>query len=78
MTALRAEGCGRLSAAGCVSLRSGGDSGFAAEGCGLPLCGNAYKISVTGLALWVIWYDRQSADWLTAFATPYPTMQGAE
>ena len=37
LTALRAEGCGRLSAAGCVSLRSGGDSGFAAEGCGLPL-----------------------------------------
>ena len=37
MTALRAEGCGRLSAAGCVSLRSGGDSGFAAEGGGLPL-----------------------------------------
>ena len=25
-----------------------------AEGCGLPLCGNAYKISVTGFALWVI------------------------
>ena len=24
LTALRAEGCGRLSAAGCVSLRSGG------------------------------------------------------
>ena len=22
-----------------------------AEGCGLPLCGNAYKVSVTGLAL---------------------------
>ena len=31
MTALRAEGCSRLSAAGCVSLRSGGDSGSAAE-----------------------------------------------
>ena len=34
LTALRAEGCGRLSAVGCVSLRSGGDSGFAAEGDG--------------------------------------------
>ena len=25
-----------------------------AEGCGLPLCGNAYKVSVTGLAFCVI------------------------
>ena len=25
-----------------------------AEGCGLPLCGNAYKVSVTGLAFSVI------------------------
>ena len=31
-----------------------GLTAFQAEGCGLPLCGNAYKISVTGLALWVI------------------------
>ena len=37
MTALRAEGCSRLSAAGCVSLRSGGDSACGAEGGGLPL-----------------------------------------
>ncbi len=22
---------------------------FQAEGCGLPLCGNAYKVSVTGI-----------------------------
>ena len=35
-----------------------------------PFRGNAYKISVTGLALWVIWHDRQSAAWLTAFAPP--------
>ena len=34
---------------GLYSLRSGGDSGSAAEGCGLPLCGNAYIVSVTGL-----------------------------
>ena len=27
---------------------------FQAEGCGLPLCGNAYKASVTGLAVCVI------------------------
>ena len=32
-----------------------------AEGGGLPLCGNAYKISVTGLAFYVIWYDNHSA-----------------
>ena len=57
-----------------ASLRSGGDSGFAAEGCGLPLCGNAYNVGVTGLAFCVIWHDRYSADWLTAFATPYPAV----
>ena len=32
----------------CASLRSGGNSACGAEGCGLPLCGNAYKVSVTG------------------------------
>ena len=31
---------------------------FQAEGCGLPLCGNAYKVSVTGLAFFVIWHDK--------------------
>ena len=65
LTAFQAEGCGggfaadfkkgRGSAAGCVeglcSLRSGGDSAYGAEGCGLPQSGNAYKVSVTGLAL---------------------------
>ena len=34
--------------------------------------GNAYKVSVTGLAFYVIWYDKHSADWLTALASPYP------
>ena len=34
--------------------------------------GNAYKVSVTGLAFYVIWYDRHSADWLAALASPYP------
>ena len=30
------------------------------------------KVSVTGLAFYVIWYDRHSADWLAALASPYP------
>ena len=38
----------------------------------MPLCGNAYKVSVTGLALCVIWYNKHSADWLAALASPYP------
>ena len=33
------------SAQGFLSLTA-----FQAEGCGLPLCGNAYKVSVTGFA----------------------------
>ena len=33
-----------------------------AEGCGLPLCGNAYKVSVTGLAFCVVWLGKQSAE----------------
>ena len=36
-------------AGGFVSLTA-----LRAEGCGLPLCGNAYKVSVTGLAFYVI------------------------
>jgi len=34
--------------------------------------GNAYKVSVTGLAFCVIWHDKHSADWLGALASPYP------
>ena len=34
--------------------------------------GNAYKVSVTGLAFCVIWHDKHSADWLAALASPYP------
>ena len=30
------------------------------------------KVSVTGLAFYVIWYDKHSADWLAALASPYP------
>ena len=54
------------------------------EGGGLPLCGNAYKVSVTDSPFCVIWHDRHSADWLAALATPYPgcaglpPLQGAE
>ena len=33
-----------------------------AEGCGLPLCGNAYKVSVTGLAFWGRWHDKHYDD----------------
>ena len=34
--------------------------------------GNDYKVSVTGLAFYVIWHDRHSADWLASLASPYP------
>ena len=34
--------------------------------------GNAYKVSVTGFTFSVIWYDKYSADWLAALASPYP------
>ena len=34
--------------------------------------GDEYKVSVTGLAFYVIWYDKHSADWLAALASPYP------
>ena len=35
----------------------------------MPLCGNAYKVSVTGLPFCVIWHDKHAGDWLTAFTT---------
>ena len=41
-----------------ASLRSGGDSACGAEGGGLPLCGNAYKVSVTGFTFSVIWHSK--------------------
>ena len=55
------------SAQGFLSLTA-----FQAEGCGLPLCGNAYKVSVTRFTFSVIWQNKHSADWLAALATPYP------
>ena len=52
------------SAQGFLSLTA-----FQAEGCGIALLGDDYEVSVTGLALWVIWHDKHSGDWLTAFTT---------
>ena len=54
----------RPAAGGFLSLTA-----FQAEGCGLPLRGNAYKVSVTGLAFCIIWHVKHSGDWLTAFTT---------
>ena len=68
LTGLRPEGCGRLSAAGCVEglyrkvlkmdrpLAGGFLSltAFQAEGCGIALSGDEYKVCVTGLAFCVI------------------------
>ena len=39
-----------LTAGGVLSLTGP----FGPEGCGLPLCGNAYKVSVTGLTFCII------------------------
>ena len=44
------------------------DGAFGPEGCGIALTGDAYEVSVTGLAFYVIWYDNHSADWLAALA----------
>ena len=43
-----------------------------AEGCGIALTGDEYKVSVTGLAFYVIWHEKHSADWLAALASPFP------
>ena len=52
-----------------------GLTAFQAEGCGLPLCGNAYKISVTGFTFSVIGQNNHSAE-LSAFGRyiPYPAV----
>ena len=47
------------------------DGAFGPEGC----CGGFAaddKVSVTGLTFSVIWHDKHSGDWLTAFASPFP------
>ena len=43
-----------------------------AEGCGIALSGDEYEVSVTDLPFCIIRYDRNSADWLAALASPYP------
>ena len=43
-----------------------------AEGCGIALTGDEHKISVTGLAFFIIWHNKHSANWLAALASPYP------
>ena len=39
---------------GCVRFRSGSDSACGAEGCGIALSGDEYKVSVTGFTFCVI------------------------
>ena len=48
------------------------DGAFGPEGCGIALSGNEYEVSVTDLPFCIIRYDRHSADWLAALATPFP------
>ena len=43
-----------------------------AEGCGIALTGDEYKVSVTGFTFSAIWHSKHSADWLAALASPYP------
>jgi len=71
LTALRAEGCGRLSAAGYVRFAQGATvpAALRVADC---LSGNAYKVSVTDSPFCVIWHDKHSKGWLAALASPYP------
>ena len=67
------------SAQGFVSLTA-----LRAEGCGLPLCGNAYKVSVTGFTFSVIWHDKHYVDQpppvafppLVPYGTTFPPLSG--
>ena len=43
-----------------------------AEGCGIALSGDEYKVSVTDLPFCVICYDKHFADWLATLASPFP------
>ena len=61
----------RPSAGGFVSLTA-----FRAEGCGIALTGDEYKVSVTDLPICIIWHEKHSADWLAVLATPYPGCAG--
>ena len=53
-------------------LYEGSEGSEGSKGGGIALTGDEYEVSVTGLAFSVIWYDRHSADWLAALASPYP------
>ena len=46
--------------------------GLSGRGVRIALTGTAYKVSVTDLPFCVIRYDRHSADWLAALASPLP------
>ena len=45
---------------------------FQAEGCGIALSGDEYKVSVTSLPYCIIWRNKHSAGWLATLASPYP------
>ena len=55
----------------CIASAQGATAPAALRVADCP-AGNAYKVSVTGLAFCIIWHDRHSADWLAALASPYP------
>ena len=67
------------SAQGFLSLTA-----FQAEGCGLPLCGNAYKVSVTGFTFSVIWHSKHYGNQpppvafppLVPYGTTFPPLSG--
>ena len=46
--------------------------GLSGRGLWYRPAGDEYKVSVTGLAFYVIWHDKHSADWLAALAAPFP------
>ena len=46
--------------------------GLAGRGLWYRPSGDNYEVSVTGLAFYIIWHDKHSADWLAALASPYP------
>ena len=46
--------------------------GLSGRGLWYRPAGDEYKVSVTGLAFYVIWHDKHSADWLAALASPFP------
>ena len=74
MTGLRPEGCGRLTAAGCVRWRSGGN-GPSGRGLWYRPQGDAYKVSVTGFAFFVIWHDRHYDDEPPSVAPPFGALR---